>query len=198
MKVGRMALRGLVLRPQLKSCTGIPLIGRRTVIRNPSFIQMGSQNVVEDGAEIQGLSRDGIRFGNMVSIGGHTMIRPSSYYSRDIGVGLLVGDNSSIGPQGYIGCSGGVTIGNNVMLGPGVRMFSENHNFEAPGDIKSQGVDWAPITIEDDCWIASGVTITAGVTIRRGSVVAAGAVVTKSTDEESIMAGIPAKKIGNR
>lgn len=77
-------------------------------------------------------------------------------------------------------------------------MFSENHNFSDAGEIKSQGVSWDPISIADDCWIASGVTILAGVSIGRGCVVAAGAVVTKSFGDDCIIAGIPAKKIGQR
>ncbi|WP_307359731.1 acyltransferase [Pseudarthrobacter niigatensis] len=193
-----MALRGVLLMPQLSECRGVPLVGRRVTIRNRSFIRLGANNVVEDGAEIQGLSREGISFGDQVSIGAQTMIRPSSYYSREIGVGLSVGANSSIGPQCYVGCSGGITIGENVMLGPGVRMFSENHNFEGSDDIKSQGVAWSPIVIEDDCWIASGVTITAGVTVGRGAIVAAGAVVTKSIPPRAIVAGVPARAIGSR
>jgi acetyltransferase-like isoleucine patch superfamily enzyme len=84
------------------------------------------------------------------------------------------------------------------MIAPGVRMFSENHNFSDDTTIKVQGVSWNPITIEDDCWIASGATLLAGVTIGRGSVVAAGAVVTKSFPPNSIIAGVPAKRISER
>ena len=52
-----------------------------------------------------------------------------------------------------------------------------------------------PITIEDNCWIASNVTICGGVTIGKNSVVAAGAVVTKDMPANSIIAGVPAKVI---
>jgi acetyltransferase-like isoleucine patch superfamily enzyme len=197
-KVAAMAARGLFLKPRLQSSVGVPLIGRRVVIRNAHFLSLGANNIIEDGAELQGLARDGIKFANSVSIGAQTMIRPSSYYSRAIGIGLQVGDNSSIGPQCYIGCSGGINIGSNVMIAPGVRMFSENHNFSDDTTIKVQGVSWNPITIEDDCWIASGATLLAGVTIGRGSVVAAGAVVTKSFPPNSIIAGVPAKRISER
>lgn len=197
-KVAAMAIRGLLLRPRLQAGCGLPLVGRRVVVRNAGFLRLGSQNLIEDGAEVQGLSRNGIQFGNGVSVGSYTMIRPSSYYSRDIGVGLTVGDNSSIGPQCYIGCSGGISIGKNVMIGPGVRMFSENHNYESEAEIKKQGVTWNPITIGDDCWIASGATLLAGVSIGQGSIVAAGAVVTKSFGAGCILAGVPAKIIGER
>lgn len=49
-----------------------------------------------------------------------------------------------------------------------------------------------------DVWIAAGATILRGVTIGDGAVIGAGAVVTKSVDPYSIVAGVPAKKIGQR
>ena len=110
-----------------------------------------------------------------------------------------MGDRSSIGPHGYIGCSGGITIGNDVMMGPGVRLFSENHETaDTHKTIRDQGVKWAPIVIEDGAWIASGVTITAGVRIGAGAVVAAGAVVTLDVEPGSVVAGVPARKLRQR
>lgn len=198
-KVGPMAVRGAVLAPRLGSSQGIPLIGRGVRVRNPQMIHAGPDLVVEDYAEIQGLSRDGIRFGAGVSIGAGTLIRPSSYYSRAIGVGLTMGDGSSIAPGCYIGCSGGLTIGEATMLGPGVRVFAENHvSDEAGRDVKSQGVEWAPITIGAGCWIASGVTITSGVTIGDGAVIGAGAVVTRDVPAGETYAGVPARPLRAR
>ncbi|WP_136585965.1 acyltransferase [Microbacterium hydrothermale] len=198
-KVGPMAIRGALLAPRLGTRMGIPLIGRGVRVRNPHLIHVGADLVVEDFAEIQGLSRDGIRLGDRVSIGAGTLIRPSSYYSRAIGVGLVMGDGSSLSPGCYIGCSGGVTIGDKTMLGPGVRLFAEDHVMDDPTvDVKSQGVSWSPITIGSGCWIASGVTITSGVTIGDGAVVAAGAVVTRDVPAGAVFGGIPAREIKKR
>jgi len=160
---------------------------------------VGRDFIVEDFAEIQGLSTDGLIFGDSVSIGSGTLIRPSVYYSRVIGRGLTVGDRSSIGPYGYIGCSGGITIGNDVMLGPGVRLFSENHETaDTDEKIRDQGVRWEPIVIEDAAWIASGVTVTAGGRIGAGAVVAAGAVVTHNVESGTVVGGVPARKLRDR
>jgi acetyltransferase-like isoleucine patch superfamily enzyme len=198
-KVGPMAARGVMRARGFKRSQGIPLVGRGVRIRNPQFISVGHNFIVEDSAELQGLATGGLVFGDSVSIGTAALIRPSSYYSRDIGVGLIVGDNSSIGPQSYIGCSGGIVIGKDVMLGPGVRLFSENHVLsDSESTIKAQGVVWSPITIEDGCWIASGVTITAGVRVGAGAVVGAGSVVTHDVAPGTIVAGSPARPIGVR
>ena len=87
-----------------------------------------------------------------------------------------------------MGCSGKIVIGNNVMIGPRVSLFSENHNFsDIHSSIKSQGVNNKGITIEDDCWIGSGVIILDGVTIGHGSIIGAGTLVTKDVLAESII-----------
>lgn len=199
-KTSAMMVRGMGRGPFLRSRRGQVLLGRGVRIHNPQFISVGANFVVEDFAEIQGLARDGLVFGNSVSIGSGAMIRPSSYYSRDIGVGLVMGDRSSMGPNCYIGCSGGIEIGDDVMLGPGVRLFAENHNFDDADSesIKEQGVTWSPIVIEDGAWLASGVTVTSGVRIGKGAVIAAGAVVTRDVPAGGVYGGIPARDLKKR
>ncbi len=198
-KVVLMLIRGIWWKLLLNKSSGIPLIGCNVTIRNPHNITVGSKFIAEDGCEIQGLSKNGIVFGDSVTIGRYAMIRPSGYYSREIGEGMCLGDNSNIGPYCYIGCSGLVTIGKNVLMGPRVTMVAENHNFEDTSiPIKQQGVTRSPITIEDDCWLASNCVILAGVHIGQGSVVAAGAVVTKDVPPNTIVGGIPARVIRTR
>ena len=134
-------------------------IGRKVEITHKGNIYCGKNVKFESYSEIHGLATNGLRFGNNVTIGRFTSIRPSSYYGvGQIGYGLEISDNSSIGPYSYIGCSGKVRIGKNVMIGPRVSLFAENHNFsEKDISIKEQGVNNKGITIEDDCWIGSGV-----------------------------------------
>lgn len=99
-----------------------------------------------------------------------------------------MGENSSIGPFGFVGCSGKIVIGKNVMIGPRVSLFAENHNFSDKSEsIKEQGVNNKGITIEDDVWIGSGVVILDGVTIGSGSVVGAGTIITKDIPKQSVV-----------
>lgn len=198
-KVGPMFLRGLWWRLWLKSAKGLILIGRHVAIRNPQYISVGPEFVAEDFCEIQGLSQQGVTLGKHVTIGRFAMIRPSGYYGRNIGVGLQVGDYSNIGPYCFLGCGGGIEIGNNVMMSPRSSLHSENHNFDRLDlPMRDQGVTPASIVVEDDCWIASGSVILSGVRIGQGSIVAAGAVVTHDVPPYALVAGVPAKVVSRR
>jgi acetyltransferase-like isoleucine patch superfamily enzyme len=109
---------------------------------------------------------------------------------------MKVGNNSSIGPYSYIGCSGYIEIGDNVMISPRVSIYSENHNFSDPKmAVMDQGVTRSFVKIEDDCWIAANTIILAGVVVGKGAIVAAGSVVTKDVPPYSVVAGNPAKTV---
>ncbi|MDH6235372.1 acetyltransferase-like isoleucine patch superfamily enzyme [Cryobacterium sp. CG_9.6] len=199
LRVAFMALRALTVKPLLKRSTGALLLGRGARILNPSYVSHTGRLVLEPYSELQGISRGGINLGADVSIGRGTTIRPSSYYGGEVGEGLWIGDRSSIGCDGFIGCSGRISIGSDVMIGPGVRVFSENHSFDSlASSIKSQGVTRSFVEIGDNCWIASGVTITAGVRIGSGVVIAAGSVVTRDIPDNSVAGGIPARVLRQR
>ena len=196
LKIAPMYLRGIWWRMWFKRTAGLLLIGKSVTIRNPQYISTGQEFVAEDYCEIQGLSKQGVVFGRHVTIGRYAMIRPSGYYGREIGIGLEIGDNSNVGPYCFLGCGGGIKIGNNVMMSPRVSMHSENHNFsQLDLPMRDQGVTRKSITVEDDCWLASRCTILSGVRIGQGSIVAAGAVVTKDVPQYAIVAGTPANII---
>ncbi len=181
------------------SVKGNLLIGKNVAIRYPKNLHLGTQVIIEDGAEINCLASKGMHLGDRVSIGKYAIIRPSNIYGGPIGEGLVMGDNSNIGPYNYIGCSGKITIGNNVMLAPRVSIYAENHVFDNPNiTIKAQGVAKSAVVIEDDCWIAANVVILAGVTIGKGSVIAAGSVVNEDIPAFSVVAGVPARVIKSR
>lgn len=111
---------------------------------------------------------------------------------------VCVGNRSSIGINSEL--DGPVWIGNDVMMGPEVVVYTRNHchdNRDIP--MIEQGYeDYKPVIIEDDVWIGRRVIILPGVVIGKGSICGAGAVITKSVEEYSVVAGIPAKIIGKR
>ena len=97
---------------------------------------------------------------------------------------LTMGANSGISPMTQINAAGGVTIGDNVLIGPGCTIWSQNHRFTSRDvPIDEQGYERSPVVIGDDVWLAAGVIVLPGVTLARGTVVAAGAVVTRSSQD---------------
>ncbi|MCA6514681.1 MAG: acyltransferase [Chitinophagaceae bacterium] len=193
------ALRGLWEKCFMGKSSGWVLVGKQVSIRYAGYLEAGKQLIIEDYAEINARSTQKIILGNRVTIGKYAIIRPGNLYGGEPGEGLRVGDHSNIGPYCYIGCSGFISIGNNVMISPRVSIYAENHVFDSPdATIKSQGVKRESVVIEDDCWIAANSILLAGVTIGKGSVVAAGSVVTQDVPPFSVVAGVPARIIKNR
>jgi acetyltransferase-like isoleucine patch superfamily enzyme len=192
-------LRGCFQRLFFGSSSGLVLIGKGVSIRYAKYLEAGRDLIIEDYAEVNCLATQKIQIGNRVSIGKFAIIRPANSYGGEMGVGLKIGDHSNIGPYAYIGCSGYIEIGNNVMISPRVSIYAENHVFDRTDiPMKEQGVKREFVRIEDDCWIAANSIILAGVTIGKGSVVSAGSVVTKDVPPYSVVAGVPARIIKQR
>jgi acetyltransferase-like isoleucine patch superfamily enzyme len=194
-----MAMRGLLKRIFFGSTHGLLLIGKGTTLRNRRYLHCKKNVVLEDYVEIQALSKRGIRLGSNVSLGRYTVVRPTGNYGGQVGEGMTVGDGSSFGPYCFIGCSGYISVGKNVMAGPRVSFFGENHIFsDIDLPIREQGVKWGNIVVEDNVWIGSGAIILAGVRIGEGAIIASGAVVTKDVEPFSIVGGVPARMIKYR
>jgi acetyltransferase-like isoleucine patch superfamily enzyme len=87
---------------------------------------------------------------------------------------------------------GGITIEDDVQIGPSVKLTSENHPLD-PADRKT--VLLQSILIKRNAWIGAGATILPGVTVGENSVVAAGAVVSRDVPPNTVVAGIPAKVV---
>ena len=113
---------------------------------------------------------------------------------------LVVGDSCELGVDNFLQAGGGIHLGRRVMLGPGVKIWSINHNFDQPDvPINEQGYTRDPVSIGDDCWLGANVFVFPGVVLPEGCVVSAGSVVTKKRfPPYSILAGYPARVIGNR
>jgi acetyltransferase-like isoleucine patch superfamily enzyme len=192
-------IRGIWRKIFMGSTTGNVFIGKGVRLAYSSRLRAGRDLIIEDGAEVNCLATEGIQLGNRVTIGKYAVIRPSNLYGGAIGAGLIMGDHSNIGPFAYVGCSGLIRIGNNVMISPRVSLYAENHVIAGINiPMKEQGVTQKGIVIEDDCWIAANSIILDGVTVGRGSVVAAGAVVTRDVPPYSVVAGVPATIIKSR
>ena len=87
---------------------------------------------------------------------------------------------------------GGITIEDDVMLGPNVQLITENHPIK-PSERKN--LELKSILVKRNAWIGAGSIVLPGVTVGENSVVAAGSVVTKDVPDNIVVAGVPAKFI---
>jgi acetyltransferase-like isoleucine patch superfamily enzyme len=108
-----------------------------------------------------------------------------------IRIGRRVAVSLAVNTGMYIHGANGIVIGDDVLLGPGVKIISINHD---PLNHACY-VSAPPIRIGDRCWIGADAVILPGVTLGEGVVVGAGAVVTRSCPAKVIIAGNPAKII---
>ena len=172
--------------------------GRGVVIEHAAGLAAGTGLILEDGVHINALARDGILLGRNVTIAKRAILTCTGVLA-EIGTGISIGDRSAIGAGSFLGGQGGIRIGNDVIMGAGVRIFSENHNFDSLDQpIRTQGVSRKGVTIGDDCWIGASVTIVDGANIGAGCVIAAGAVVTSTIPARSVAAGVPARVVRAR
>jgi len=191
-------IRGLWLRIFFKKASGLLFIGSNVKVRHAYQITAGKNLILEDNVSVNALSFDGIQFGDHVSIGRNSTLFGTGIISNK-GKGIKIGNRTGINTGAYLAGQGGITIGDDVITGPNLQIFSENHVFADLNQIiKEQPLTRMGVTVGNNCWIGGGVTILDGVNIGDGCVIAAGSVVTKSVPANSIVAGVPAKVLRNR
>ena len=108
---------------------------------------------------------------------------------------LTIGRDTVINQHCLLDGRGGLVIGDNVNISSHVLLVAGTHDVQ---DGETFAGEAKRIVVEDYAWLCTRCTILPGVTIGRGAVVAAGAVVTKSVVPYAIVAGVPARQIGER
>ena len=174
-------------------------LGGNTIIKARSLVRVGNAVTIEQGVFIDAVSTDGICLGNNVSVGRNTRIEATGNL-KHLGKGLVVGNNVGLGKGSFYGCSGGIVIQDDTIIGDFVSFHSENHVVDDPGKlIRLQGVTHKGITVGKNCWIGAKSTILDGAIISNGCVIAAGAVVKAGIyPANGIYGGVPARLIRYR
>jgi acetyltransferase-like isoleucine patch superfamily enzyme len=193
------AIRGFfLLKLFVNKSKGLLFVQKGVEVLFANRISVGKNMQLRRYSKINALSIDGVNIGNNFMLGEYAIIECAGVLNN-IGSSLSIGDNVAINHYCFISVRGNIEIGDNVIFGPRVNVFSENHNFDKIDiPIKNQGTTQLNTTIGSDVWIGSSVSIMSGITIGTGCVLAAGSVVTEDVPDFSIYGGVPAKLIRNR
>jgi acetyltransferase-like isoleucine patch superfamily enzyme len=105
-----------------------------------------------------------------------------------------IGENTVINRRCYLDGRVGLRIGANVSVSPECYLISLDHDVHSPDFATVPGA----VAIGDYAWLGARAMILPGTRLGDGAVVGAGSVVTKSWEPYDIVAGVPAKKIGER
>jgi acetyltransferase-like isoleucine patch superfamily enzyme len=148
-------------------------------------IELGQGCKIHANASVDASRSPGVRFGDKVTLNRYAYVQGGDG-------GVRLGDRVEINNFSIINGTGGVDIGDDTLIGPGVRIISYQHRYARNATIRSQLVEAKPIRIGRDCWLGANAIILAGVSIGDGAVIAAGAVVREDVPAYAVAAGVPA------
>jgi len=108
---------------------------------------------------------------------------------------LTIGEGTIIGDNALLDARNGLRIGSNVNLSSNVSIYTEQHNHRDPY-FRCNNNRKMSVEIGSRAWLGANVVILPGVVIGEGAVCCAGCVVTKNVESYAVVAGVPAKKVG--
>jgi acetyltransferase-like isoleucine patch superfamily enzyme len=112
---------------------------------------------------------------------------------------VRVGDRVYVARDCYLSAAGGLDIGSDSYLGPGTKIWTNNHHYDDPHTpFVDQGWEFKPVCIEQDVWIGPRCFVKPGTTIKVGAVVKPGTVVARSVPPFAIVQGNPGRIVGWR
>ncbi len=169
--------------------------------------------LVRDRMRARILALRGATVGDRVRIGPRVRVdRPWSIQlggraaiEQDVWLKIVADDAQlEIGPHAFIGrgtefdVQSRVTVGAHALIAPGVFITDHWHRFSRAARIDEQGCEVAAVSIGRDAWIGAHAVVLAGVTVGEGAIVGASAVVRRDVPPYAIVAGVPARVIGER
>ncbi|MHB8110094.1 MAG: acyltransferase [Syntrophorhabdaceae bacterium] len=161
----------------------------------PKFAECGNDITIEVGAFIRDCNN--ISLGNNIGLGLYSQIYASGDGTERIFISDDVHLNSNVMINADLG--GIIRIGSHCMIGPNVVFRTSDHAFSDTNELMiNQGHTSGTIVVENDVWIGSNAVLTGNIRIGTGAIIGAGAVVTRDVGPFAIVAGVPAKQIGNR
>lgn len=183
-----------VVYPWLLGSSGSkPAFGRGIVLRNPACISLGNRVLVDDYAVLDAREENGsIRIGDRASIGRFTTLAAKNG-SITLASGVNIGSYCRVATQSRIEIGESVLIAAFSYIGPGNHQAGDPDTplISRPMEIRGG------VTIGAHAWIGAHVTILDGVSVGARAIVGAHSLVRENVPEGAIVAGAPARQIGN-
>lgn len=140
-----------------------------------------------------------VQLSSRIIFGRGTVVKPLAIVQTQTGR-IILGDHCEIGSFDHISTgTSDVTIGNYVRIGPSVTILGGSRNFRKRKVLIAEQGSYNPGTrVGDDVLIGANAVVLPGCNIGDGAVIGAGSVVNKDVAPYSIVAGVPAKTLGER
>jgi len=161
-------------------------------IDNNCFLKIGNDVLFRKDIEIRSHGKSKIDIGNNVRIDRGVRILAANQSE------IVLKDGARIGLYTVFNGGDSIYIGEKVLVSGFVYLQTSMHNHKKNKDVQSQGYSHKPVTLKEDSWLGTHVVVLPGCVIGKGAVVGSNAVVTKSIEDYTISAGVPAKSIKER
>lgn len=185
------ALRTLMYPPLFAGCGKRPAFGRAVLLRNPKRITLGKKVLIDDFVtlDVRG-DGSGITLGNFVCVGRNSIIAAK-------GGMITIADGTNIGSSCRIASQSGISIGESSLIAAYCYIGPGNHQQDGDQPLISSSMDLrGGVTIGSHVWVGARATILDGVTIGDRAIVGAHSLVRENVPAGAIVAGTPAKIIG--
>lgn len=168
-------------------------LGKNSKLIGLEKIKFSNSTTISSNVKISSIGSIGFNFGTNFSIRDYSIIDSFGSIKKESGK-LIVGNNVGISEFCYFAIRGNIFIGDNVIIGPGVKIFTENHSYDNKDQFfRLQNEIRNDVIIGNNVWIGSNVILLPGVIIEDNVIIAAGSVVNKNVPTGTIYGGIPAK-----
>lgn len=168
-------------------------LGQSVLLRCPQQINLSSGVILDDYSQLIATSSQP----KAITLGINTFVRSYAMINAGPPEGFVhIGCNTRIGQGSLLYGTGGLEIGENVMIAGQCSIIASSHNHENPDTpIMHQGISAKGITIKNNVWIGTGVRILDGVTIGEGVIIGANAVVNRDIAPGEKVGGVPARPL---
>ena len=170
-------------------CDGVP----RFLVDDTARLVIGSNVQIRSGVEIRvhGSAKvaieDGVRIDRGVRILGANDAE------------IVIGSGARIGLYSVLNGGDSISLGRKCLISGFVYLQASMHRFsDSNAAISDQGYDHSPITLGDGCWLGTHVVVMPGRSIGKGAIVGSNAVVTRDVEDGLVVAGVPARSVGNQ